>query len=358
MKDDLIETFKDQKVLVTGHTGFKGSWLAMALNSLGAKVYGYSIDVPTSPSIFSSIEESVYVETFWGDIADRDELSRALEKIKPSFVFHLAAQPLVSVSYENPWYTASTNALGSVALADAIRTSRLNLTAIFITSDKCYENVEQPWGYREVDRLGGADVYSASKAAAELLLSAFHRSFFQSGDIRLATARAGNVIGGGDWSANRIVPDIVKSFISGSAVEIRNPQSTRPWQHVLEPVFGYLQLAMHLRRGNIPRGESYNFGPSSSPRTVAQLVEEIGKHFQRLKVESTPSGTTFHEAGLLALSWEKANSHFGWRPLLNFEETVELTAKWYEEFYAGGSALELSAQQIDSYLSKLVVGSR
>jgi CDP-glucose 4,6-dehydratase len=350
--DDLRLAFANKRVLITGHTGFKGSWLAMVLKFLDAKVYGYSLDIPTSPSIFANLD-NVIEETTWGDIVDREKLVAIVETLKPDFVFHLAAQPLVSRSYEDPLYTAMTNTMGTLTLADTLMSANQNVTVVFITSDKCYENVEQVWGYRESDRLGGADLYSASKAAAEILINSFHRSFFLSGGVKIATARAGNVIGGGDWSRDRIVPDIMLSHQLGAPIHLRSPNSTRPWQHVLEPVVGYLLLAMNLSNGTVERGESYNFGPSSKPKTVHQLVAEMQLHMPDLVVSDSYVGPSFHEAGLLSLSWEKANAHFGWAPVLSFEDTVRLTVDWYREFYLGTPALEISHQQISLYFEKL-----
>ena len=353
MVSDLIETFRGKSVLVTGHTGFKGSWLSMVLNFLGASVSGFSIDVPTEPSIFKHTGNQVFKHTFWGDIANKNDLASVVRQVKPDFIFHLAAQPLVSRSYRDPLETVLANTIGTATLLDVLRQSSSEATVVFITSDKCYENVEQIWGYREQDQLGGADVYSASKAAAEILFSAFYRSFFVKRALKAATARAGNVIGGGDWSSNRIVPDIIRSTQEGPPLELRNPESTRPWQHVLEPIVGYLQLSMFLSRGNVESGESYNFGPSQKPKSVRDLVTQMRLHMPEI-VEIDSSGSpAFHEAGLLSLNCEKAFSHFGWAPILTFEETVLLTADWYKSILSGGSALEKSESQISWYLDRM-----
>jgi len=349
----LEAAFDGKSVLVTGHTGFKGAWISMALRSFGARVSGYSIDVPTEPSIFRNLSEEIFENSQWGDVADKPAMNKFMQETNPDFVFHLAAQPLVSRSYEDPLLTVQSNTLGTLVVADAIRSLEKEVTAIFITSDKCYENIEQIWGYSENDKLGGSDIYSASKAAAEILLSAYHRSFLTKGNMKMATARAGNVIGGGDWSPNRVVPDIITSHRAGKEVLLRSPDSTRPWQHVLEPVIGYLLLSVNLAENLVDSGESYNFGPALRPRTVRDLFNQMKAHIPDLREANRKSEPDFHEAGLLALNCEKAFAHFGWAPVLNFEETIRFTVDWYSQFYSGKSVNDICQDQISEYLAKM-----
>ena len=258
-----LEDFRNKKVIVTGHTGFKGSWLSTWLSLVGAKVYGFSNNVPTSPSHFDSIK-SFFEDDIKGDIRDANTFKNYISKIKPDYLFHLAAQSLVNFSYEEPKLTWETNLIGTVNILDSLRYIDNKCIAIFITSDKCYDNLEWTWGYREIDKLGGPDPYSASKGAAELAISSYFRSYFKKeSNISLASARAGNVIGGGDWSSNRLIPDCVKAWANNECVDLRNPFSTRPWQHVLEPIGGYMLLALALSERKELNGESFNFWSES-----------------------------------------------------------------------------------------------
>ena len=349
------EAFLGRKVLVTGHTGFKGSWLTAWLLRLGAEVCGYSDGILTEPSLFTLAEMSREIRHEIGDVRDETKLSALIHSFRPDYVFHLAAQAIVSLSYKDPLGTLSTNVMGTASVLQALRDVDWPCVATIITSDKCYENVEWPWGYREMDRLGGKDVYSASKGAAELAFHAFLHSFFrEAGAVRLATTRAGNVIGGGDWAADRIVADCIRSWTSGRSVEIRSPRATRPWQHVLEPLSGYLALASHMGHEDDLHGESFNFGPRAEQNhTVVRLLQDLAAvwGFENPKesfevVDNIP----FHEAGLLKLSCDKALFRLKWEPNLSYDECVTMTGGWYRNVLKGGrNALEVTSEQISLY---------
>lgn len=271
--------YKGKKVLITGNTGFKGSWLTTWLIMLGADVYGYSIDVPTSPAMFNVLGLEKKMHQFFGDIRDKEALNDYVRKIKPDFLFHLAAQAIVSTSYAEPFDTILTNVVGTASVLESVRNITWNCTCILITSDKAYNNIEWIWGYRETDSLGGKDVYSGSKGAAELLIRCYWNSFIKlKPNIKLGIARAGNVIGGGDWAKDRIIVDCIKAFSQGKTVEIRSPKSTRPWQHVLEPLSGYLALGQCLYENKSENGEPYNFGPrSEQTKTVFDLTQDLAR---------------------------------------------------------------------------------
>jgi len=347
--------FRDKKILVTGHTGFKGSWLSAWLSELGGKVIGVSNKVPTSPAHYDLINNEFYDDRRI-DIKDINAIFSIIEEIKPRFVFHLAAQPIVLESYENPINTFTTNTLGTANILDALRRSNHKCIAVFITSDKCYANLELKRGYHEMDRLGGKDPYSGSKGAAELVIRSYVESFFKKNDsnIRIGIGRAGNVIGGGDWAPQRIVPDCAQSWAKNSIAEIRNPNSTRPWQHVLEPLSGYLSLAAALSNNNELNGEAFNFGPpASQDHTVKELVEEIIVHWPGSKwVDKSSNNNMYHEAGLLKLNCNKALNILKWMATLNFEETAKWTADWYRMYYEKDSNLsvEITNKQIREYM--------
>jgi len=323
--------FQGKVVLVTGHTGFKGSWLSLWLIELGANVVGFSRDIPTNPSLFVDInlQDKLFAD-IRGDVSDFLSLSDVINQYKPSFVFHLAAQALVPHSFVDPLLTFQSNTLGTITILEALRNITHNCVSILITSDKVYENNEWCWGYRETDSLGGKDPYSASKACAELAFSSYYHSFFRKTPTNLiATVRAGNVIGGGDWSERRIVPDIVRSYDSNIPLELRAPLATRPWQHVLEPLSGYLLLASQLFSGNTSSGQSFNFGPSSdSVHTVQDLVNEFNTHFS-IPPTVFSQDPSVVDASLLKLSCDKALSVLGWSSTLDFPLTVQYTAEWY-----------------------------
>ena len=346
--------YKNKRILVTGHTGFKGSWLVEWLLTLGSEVAGFSVDVPTRPSHFeeTSLKKRLACH-FQGDIADYSEISKAVEEFDPEIVFHLAAQAIVNVAYENPSLTFQTNMCGMVNVLDVIRRSSSVKAAVLITSDKCYENVEWEYGYRETDRLGGKDPYSASKACAEIAFSSMCRSFFEDEKCpRIATSRAGNVIGGGDWALNRLVPDCVRAWSQENKVIIRSPKATRPWLNVLDPVSGYLWLGACLwERQEGLHGESFNFGPRpESIHTVEQLIEEMTKTWPLGGWQLDGERATGREATLLSLSCDKAVRRLGWKATLNFEEAVEMTVQWYRDYCSRKfQALALTHQQIESY---------
>ena len=337
--------YEGKRVVVTGDTGFKGSWLTTWLRMLGADVVGIANAIPLSPTMFTSLELQQDISHHVVDVRDKPAMSSLIQQIRPDFVFHLAAQALVFDAYANPTDTFSTNVMGTANVLDALRDAAFPCVAVMITSDKCYENAEWIWGYRETDRLGGGDPYSASKACAELVISSYVRSFFAKPDcpVRVVSTRAGNVIGGGDWSANRIVPDCIRAWTSGKAVELRRPQSTRPWQHVLEPLSGYLRAGQALHRDASLHGESFNFGPSAGQNySVEALIRELSLHwFQTAPEFETVSLRPDHslpEAGLLKLCCDKAQSRLQWEPVLDFGRTAEFTAAWYSTFYANNGA--------------------
>jgi len=346
------QAYDGKRVLVTGHTGFKGTWLTQWLQRLGATVVGVSDKVPTTPSHFEAAGVAATMQSHELDVRS-PELAELIGDESPDFVFHLAAQALVKESYDNPADTFSTNAIGTANVLDGLRRIDTPCTAILITSDKCYENVETYYGYRETDRLGGADPYSASKAAAELVISSYHRSFFEKPEpVRLAVTRAGNVVGGGDWAADRLVPDIVRAWDAGEKVSIRRPQATRPWQHVLEPLSGYLHLGAELAQRGELHGEAFNFGPpAEAVNPVRDVVLALQEYLPDLDLVIDESGATFHEAGLLKLSCDKALSSLGWQPVLDFDQTMKMTAEWYREFYAGPASgmAEVTNRQLSHY---------
>ena len=331
-----LESFSGKNVLVTGHTGFKGSWLTIWLKLLGANVMGISLDPVTSPSLFTVTESQSGIDDLRIDIRDKNQIADKIQRFSPDFLFHLAAQSLVSESYELPIETWNTNLMGTINILESLKLLNSPCVAILITSDKCYKNIETNKGYTEESTLGGDDPYSASKAAAEIAINSYVKSFFpDTGNVRIASARAGNVIGGGDWSKNRIVPDCVKKWSAGEVVLLRNPEAVRPWQHVLEPLSGYLTLAMALSEQKNLHGESFNFGPSfENSFKVIELVSEVSKFWDQpgwLVDHRQING--MHEAKLLTLNCTKASSILNWRSNLDFNETVRYTSLWYKNFY-------------------------
>ncbi|MEG2340884.1 MAG: CDP-glucose 4,6-dehydratase [Odoribacter sp.] len=331
--------YKGKKVLVTGNTGFKGSWLTTWLLELGAEVYGISKDVPTSPSMFEVLHLNEKIHHYEANVRDYDNLYQIINKISPDFVFHLAAQAIVSTSYKNPTDTIATNVIGTMNVLEVLRQINHPCTAIIITSDKCYDNVEWVWGYKETDALGGKDIYSGSKGAAELVFKSYYYSFFkQSGcKVRMASVRAGNVIGGGDWALDRIVPDCMRAWSENRVVEIRSPKATRPWQHVLEPLSGYLNLAAKLSIDETLNGQSFNFGPAAEyNRTVQELLENLSecwKFKEPSKAYVVTDDIKFHEAGLLKLNCDKALFYLRWTATLNYEKLLDFTGDWYYNYY-------------------------
>jgi CDP-glucose 4,6-dehydratase len=360
-----LAVFAGRSVLVTGHTGFKGSWLSLWLQHLGAHVTGLALDPPSTPSHFDATCLAELIDDRRGDIRSLELVRDTVQSVQPDFVFHLAAQPLVRRSYADPVETYQTNVMGTLHVLEALRTLNSPCVAVLITSDKCYDNVEWVWGYRETDRLGGADPYSASKGAAELVIRSHVASYFPSdGPVRIGVGRAGNVVGGGDWAADRIVPDCVRSWVAGDVVELRNPGATRPWQHVLEPLGGYLRLAGRLHADPALHGEPFNFGPPSDQvRTVRELVEAVAARWPDVRpgVEVTDS-TGPHEAGLLQLSCDKARHHLGWSAVLAFDDVARLTAEWYGEYHRcpddPRSVRAITLRQIAEYEAVLERGRR
>lgn len=348
------DVYEGRRVLVTGHTGFKGSWLSQWLLRLGAKVAGASLYVPSQPSHFELLGLDQSTAHHTTDVRKLVALREVMERERPEVVFHLAAQPIVRVAYEDPKLTFDTNVGGVVNILEAVRSCDSVMAVVVITSDKCYENVEWEFGYRETDRLGGKDPYSASKACAEIAFSAYHRSYFSEPDNpALAVGRAGNVVGGGDWAADRIVPDCVRAWAEGRKPIIRSPHATRPWQHVLEPLSGYLWLGAQLLGGNPQvRGEAFNFGPSADVNiSVQQLLEEMAFTWREVAWQVDPAAAhSKAEASLLKLNCDKALFRLSWRPVLSFEETATMTACWYRDFYRkAAGARECTDAQITHY---------
>ena len=349
----LKSIFREKSIMITGHTGFKGSWLTVWLESLGAKVIGVALDTPSQPSHFEVTALGKSIEDHRLDIRNGDELKRLVSETQPDFVFHLAAQPLVRQSYLDPVGTYQTNVLGTLNLLEGLRLLERPCIAVLITSDKCYKNLEWIWGYRETDALGGRDPYSASKGAAELVIRSHIKSFFPpNGPVRIAVGRAGNVIGGGDWARDRLVPDCVRSWANGESVQLRNPQATRPWQHVLEPLSGYLTLATELNEREELHGEPYNFGPlTHQNRTVLELVQEMSEHWDQVLWEDISNTIEKpYESGLLKLNCDKALHHLNWQSILSFKEAVRMTTEWYRSYYENPSIiLDLTLSHIQEY---------
>lgn len=353
---------RGKRVFLTGHTGFKGSWLALWLHRLGATVYGYSLPPPTEPSnyVLSNVRSVLVGETI-GDVRDRGLMRDALAAFQPEVVFHLAAQPLVRDSYAQPFETFEVNVMGTASVLDAVRELKRPCAVVCITTDKCYENREQVWGYRECDPMGGHDPYSASKGAAEILIASYRRSFFNPSAIgqhgvQLASARAGNVIGGGDWARDRIVTDMVAALVAGRPVPVRNPHAIRPWQHVLEPLSGYLALASAMLTNADPKwSEGWNFGPfSGTELPVGKLADAFVQAWGNGEWVDQSSPGQPHEASILRLSIEKAGWQLGWHPSWNCVKMVEKTARWYRSVLCeGADARKACEADIEAYEDNL-----
>ncbi|MBK8742593.1 MAG: CDP-glucose 4,6-dehydratase [Betaproteobacteria bacterium] len=354
-------TYKGKRVFITGHTGFKGSWLSEWLLMLGAEVTGYSIRVNEGPDHFTDLGLEGRIRHVIGDVRDLPLLKKVVGEARPDFIFHLAAQPLVRLSYQEPVETMTTNITGTLHVLDVLRGLAHRCACIIVTSDKCYENREVLHGYRENDRLGGRDPYSASKGAAELLVHSYRSSFFDGPEskVTVATARAGNVIGGGDWAADRIVPDCARSLARGEAIAIRNPAATRPWQHVLEPLSGYLWLgALLTGEIGLPGGRErsavsgpFNFGPwPEANRSVRELVTEFLKHWPGQWSEAGGANVV-HESGLLSLAIDKAFHVLNWQPVWSFARNVKATAGWYRAVALGATVTERTRGDINAYMS-------
>ncbi len=347
------DVYRNRRVLITGHTGFKGSWLALWLKHLGAEVAGFSVDIPSTPSNFELLELEQHLKHYDGDIRDRYHLGQVIDEFKPDIVFHLAAQALVRCSYDDPVSTFETNTMGMVNLLECLRTRPWIQAAVLITSDKAYRNVEWCWGYRETDALGGIDPYSSSKSCADLVAQSFFHSYLRHTPTRVAIARAGNVIGGGDWAIDRIVPDCIRAWSRGESVEVRSPQATRPWQHVLEPLSGYLWLgAKLLQEIDGLNGESFNFGPDANVnQTVAELLHTMSTRWPSVQWHIPKEcGDVGHEAKLLKLSCDKALFYLNWHSAMPFLETVAFTIDWYRNWHERKQNIyAFSVNQIEKY---------
>ena len=350
--------YKKKRVLVTGHTGFKGAWLCLWLKELGAEVIGYSLEPPTQPNLFTVLELEKFMTSIIGDIRNRDNFKSVLLKYKPDVIFHLAAQPLVWRSYKEPYLTFETNIIGPLNIFESIREAKLSTAVVNVTTDKCYENKEQTRGYMEHDSLGGYDPYSASKACSEMVTSAYRNSFFNSSeykkshDVLLASARAGNVIGGGDWADDRILPDCVRAFSAGKKLVVRSPSAVRPWQHVLEPLSGYLLLGAKMASGDVNAAQAWNFGPSDESLVpVGEVVTKASKIWGGGECEFLTQNK-IHETKILKLDIGKAKKNLSWTPILSIDEAMDLTINWYKEYYSGSKDMAgYTKGQIDKYVS-------
>ncbi len=345
--------YKNKTVLVTGHTGFKGSWLVYWLNKMGAKVVGYSLKAPTTPNHIELL--NLNIDSIIGDIRDLDKLNQVFNKYKPDIVFHLAAQALVRLSYENPIETYETNVIGTLKVFEACRNAKVK-AIVNITSDKAYENKEWIWGYRENDPMGGYDPYSSSKGCADILATSYRNSYFNTKDYKikhntlLATCRAGNVIGGGDWAKDRLITDIMLSVSQDKKVSIRNPKATRPWQHVLEPLSGYLHIGQKLLEEKVEFADAWNFGPSDEGSIcVEEVVKNVKKHWDKIDYEINIDPNQLHEANLLKLDCSKAHILLKWKDVWDSQTTFEKTVKWYKSFYEEDKNI-LTEQDLDSYI--------
>ncbi len=357
-RDNLLRDFyRGKRILVTGHTGFKGSWLSIWLKELEADVIGYALDPRTKDDIFIAAGLKDKIVDVRGDIRDIDNLQKVFLKYKPEIVFHLAAQPLVIKSYESPRDTYEINVMGTLNVLECIRNAKSTKVGVMITTDKCYENKEQIWGYRETDPLGGYDPYSSSKGCAEILIASYRSSFMNPKDYKkhgksISSVRAGNVIGGGDWSENRLVPDCIRALINNKTIEIRNPYAIRPWQHVLEPLSGYLQLANNMYQDGINYSSAWNFGPNQDAMVkVGLVVDYIVDKWNSGKWVEVLDKEVCHEANLLSLDCAKAKTYLGWSPKLSISEAIEYTVECYKN-YLKDNVYDLCKKQIDLYNQK------
>ncbi len=350
-----FEIYKNKKVFLTGHSGFKGSWLTLWLNSLGAEVLGYSLEPNTEPSLYNVLSLENKCKSVFGNILDREKLEKTMSDFNPDIVFHLAAQPLVRLSYSEPLMTYETNVIGSLNVLEAARKCPNVKAFVNVTTDKCYENKEVNRGYKEDEPMGGYDMYSSSKGCVEIMSSSFRRSFLQdSRGYAMATARAGNVIGGGDWALDRLIPDCVRFINEGQKIEIRNPVAVRPWQHVLEPLSGYLLLGQRLLEHDEKYAQGFNFGPSEeSVLTVADVAQRVVNFYGKGEV-IVGEKSDLHEANLLMLNVEKAKNILGWTPTYTANEAIRETVEWYKRFYAGEKMLDFTLGQIKEYERKML----
>lgn len=354
------EFWKDKKVVITGCTGFKGSWLSIWLGMLGAKVYGYSLSMPTHPNMFELLKIDSRVSYCEGDIRDYQKFTTFLNQVNPEIVLHLAAQPLVRYSYENPIETYHTNVVGLVNVFEAVRHNKSVKAIVNVTSDKCYENKEWTWGYRENEPMGGYDPYSSSKGCAELVTSCYQRSYFnvddyqKSHNILLASGRAGNVIGGGDWAMNRLIPDMINSFIINHKVKIRNPHALRPWQHVLEPLSGYLLLAENLYNGKTEFASGWNFGPDNADvKNVNYIADKLCILWGNNVSWEKDGAEHPHEASYLKLDCSKAHALLKWKPRWNLDKTLQYTVDWYRKYNNESDLYQETVKQITTYMDNI-----
>lgn len=347
--------YNNRKTLITGHTGFKGSWLCLLLNNLGADVYGYALEPPTNPSLFKEANIEKLITSSIGDIRDYDNLLKVMQQIQPEIVIHMAAQPLVRESYKNPVETYSINVMGTVHLLEACRHTQSVKAIVNVTTDKCYENKEWHWGYRENEPMGGYDPYSNSKGCSELVTSSYRNSYFNPAKyaehgVALASARAGNVIGGGDWADDRLIPDFIRAISMGEEVKIRSPFAIRPWQHVLEPLTGYLSLAAKLFSEGAKYAEGWNFGPydrdARNVEWITQTICDLWGEGASFSIDTNPQP---HEANYLKLDFSKAKSELGWVPKWNIETTLKSIVDWNKAFLSGENMHNITAQQINQY---------
>lgn len=348
---------KNKKILITGNTGFKGSWLSLLLLKQGARIYGISKSIPTIPSLYELTGLRGEVHQIIADMCDPRTIQQ-IEAIQPDVIFHLAAQSILTEGIRNPRFTIENNISSTLTILEYLRKPDINCTALFTTSDKCYLNQEWPWGYRETDTLGGKEPYGASKAACELIYASYYQTYFKSlPNVKTATVRAGNVIGGGDFSTNRIIPDCIRSWSVGKAVEIRNKNAVRPWQHVLEPLSGYILLCCTIMESGKFCGEAFNFGPSDNAfHNVSDVVKELASHlsfklpaslFVEVPIEED------HEATLLKVCSDKADSYLGWKPKFGFHECIKMSAEWYNTYVVSPRKIrQLTERQIDTYLAR------
>ena len=349
------DAFRDRRIIVTGHTGFKGSWLVLWLLKLGAHVCGYSLHPPSRPYHYQLLNLSI--DSIYGDVRDKAKLKQTFQAFQPDIVFHLAAQPLVRQSYKDPSTTFETNVMGTVNVLEASRQTASVRAVVNITSDKCYENSGKSEGYHEDDPLGGHDPYSASKGCAELVTASYRRSFFPLDEfqkrhqILLASVRAGNIIGGGDWGQDRLIPDVMRATHTNETVVLRNPQATRPWQHVLDPLAGYLLLGQKLLEGICEFAGAWNFGPQEvDQKTVMDVVRHLKTHWSQIDFKIVPEIKHFHEAERLKLDCAKAHARLGWKPIWNDVNMFEKTVQWYRDFYQ--SQRVRSSEQLDDYIGE------
>ncbi len=343
--------FRNKKVIVTGHTGFKGSWLSYWLFKNGANVIGISNNIPTNPSHYKSLKLKNNIKEYFINIAHFKKLDNLIRKIKPDFIFHLAAQSIVKKSFSEPLNTWNSNTFGTLSLLDSLRKIKRNIAVVLITSDKSYKNLELDRGYTENDLLGGDDPYSGSKGATEILINSYIKSFFNNNSkVLISVARAGNVIGGGDWSSDRLIPDCVKSWSKGKKVLIRNPNSTRPWQHVIEVLYGYMLLALKLKKNKRLHGEAFNFGPSLTNKLrVIDIVKKMRSNWKEVNWKIVKGKKSFKESKLLQLNSKKSKKLLNWNCILSSEQTIKYVTEWYKIFYKQKKSQIITSEQLENY---------